>query len=172
MKKITIETDRLCLKPFSERHIDDRFVSWLNDKNVMRFSDQRHVTHTKDSCMKYLDTFDGSSNHYWAIELKGESSRCIGSLTAYVDENNSVANVGIMIGDMAVWGEGFGKEAFLSIVTWLSNVKKIRKVMAGTMGINVAMLKVMSSVGMQEECRLKDYYIVDGQLADLVYTSL
>ena len=40
-----IGTTRLQIIPFREEYLTERYVSWLNDPEVVRFSDQRHRQH-------------------------------------------------------------------------------------------------------------------------------
>jgi len=168
----TLESERLRIIPFSIRHITERHISWLNDPVVVKYSKQRHTTHNKDTCISYLDSFVNTPNYYWAIEVKNKEPSHIGSITAFVDYNNSVADIGIMIGDTFEWGKGFGKEAFSIVINWMLDEKKIHKVTAGTMRTNIGMLKVMMSIGMKEECCIKDYYIVDDSSVDLIKATI
>jgi RimJ/RimL family protein N-acetyltransferase len=160
-----IETERLVLEKCATHHVGDSLVAWLNDSVIVKYSDQRHHTHSVDSCLSYLGSFDGSDHHYWAITHKGTF---IGTITAYVDNPNQVADVGIMIGAREIWGIGLGAEAFRGVVDWLFRVRGMRKVTAGTMALNESMLKVMEKVGMRVEYRKERYYLLDGAEVDMV----
>ena len=41
-----IFSERLTLEPFSEKFLTDQYVSWLNNKIVNAYSEQRHNYHT------------------------------------------------------------------------------------------------------------------------------
>ena len=43
---IVLETPRLRLEPFAEAHLTERYVRWLGDPAVMKYSEQRFRTHT------------------------------------------------------------------------------------------------------------------------------
>jgi RimJ/RimL family protein N-acetyltransferase len=96
----------------------------------------------------------------------------IGSITAYVDVNNRVADIGILIGDKSCWGGGYGSEAFSAVVGWLFTSRNMRKVTAGTMAVNAGMLGIMRKVGMREEGRRERYYLIDGNEIDMVCGAL
>lgn len=166
--KESITTQRLTLEPFSERHLESGIVEWLNDPEVMRYSDNRHRTHTLDTSRAYLNSFADSPNYYWAMLLRTGTKAMIGSMTAYVDENNSVADVGILVGDKNYWRGGYGTEAFAGVVNWLITRRRIRKVTAGTMAINTGMIGIMKKLGMREEGRKVRYYLVDRNEIDMV----
>jgi [ribosomal protein S5]-alanine N-acetyltransferase len=44
-KPFRIKTKRLLIVPFSEKHLQEKYVGWLNDKELMRYSEQRHKKH-------------------------------------------------------------------------------------------------------------------------------
>jgi len=110
----------------------------------------------------------GWPNHYWAILADGSM---IGTITAYVDEPNSVADVGILVGDKMSWRCGYGSEAFRAVIDWLITRQDVRKVTAGTMADNMAMRSVMLKGGMHEEGRRERYYILDGREDDMIYAT-
>ncbi|MBU4198406.1 MAG: GNAT family N-acetyltransferase [Kiritimatiellae bacterium] len=164
-----IRTPRLTIEPFGDEHPIGILVGWLNDSEVVRYSDQRHRTHTLESSQAYYKSFAGSPNHYWAIMA---NTSMIGTLTAYVDEPNSVADVGILVGDKRCWRGGYGSEAFRAVVNWLITHRGMRKITAGTMAENMAMRGVMRKIGMHEEGRRERYYILDGREVDMVYATV
>ncbi len=168
----TIRTARLVLEPFEERHLSDGIVDWLNDPEVVRYSDQRHRTHTLETSRVYLESFAGTPNHYWAILLSGATKRMIGSITAYVDVPNAVADVGILIGEKRFWRGGYGSEAFAAVIDWLFVRRGLRKVTAGAMAENRGMVGIMRKVGMREEGGKERYYLLDGREVDMVCATV
>lgn len=165
----TIRTGRLRLEAFDDRHLNETLVGWLNDPEVTRFSEQRHKVHTLASSRTYYESYTGSPNHYWAIMADGSM---IGTITSYVDEFNLVADVGILVGNKEYWGSGYGSEAFRAVVNWLFRSRGMRKVTAGTMDQNSAMIQVMLNSGMHVEGRRERYFLLDGQEVDFVYGTV
>jgi hypothetical protein len=58
-----IKTERLLLEPFSEKYLSERYVSWLNDHEIVRYSEQRHRTHTIESCREFMNSFENTPHH-------------------------------------------------------------------------------------------------------------
>ena len=46
---------KIKLVKFNKKFLTKRYISWLNDKKLMRFSEQRLKKHTLNSCKKYLE---------------------------------------------------------------------------------------------------------------------
>ena len=160
-----IVTKRLQLKPLnmSEDSIRTQ-VKWLNDPEVTRYSEQRHRKHDFYSQLGYLTHFGGGPDRFVEIYL-GE--KMIGTMTAYVDVENSVADMGIMIGDKESWGRGYGAEAWQAFSDTLL-VTGIRKIEAGCMAANYPMMSIARKTEMIVEGRRIDHFYFEDELWDMV----
>ena len=169
--KLLIETERLQIIPFSESYLTLKYIGWLNDPEVVRYSEQRHVIHTLETCRQYLASFAGTSNYFWAITEKNQDTGHIGNINAYLDTNNSLADVGIIIGEKKVWGTGYGSEAWIAVCSFLFEIKQIRKVTAGTTAANKAMVNLMKTSGMVNDGKRLKHYLEDGNEVDIIHMA-
>jgi|SRR3989338_5860766 len=167
-----IKTKRLKIIPFSKEYLTPRYISWLNDPEVVRYSNQRFQTHTLESCIEFLKSFENSNNFFWAIINQDKNLGHIGNVTAYVDIFNKVADIGILIGEKSAWKQGYGIETWLAICDYLFNKVKLRKVTAGTAAKNKAMLGIMRCAGMKEDGRRIKQCLIDNKPIDHVYAAL
>jgi len=166
-----LTTARCRLTPFTSAYLSERYVSWLNDPETMRFSEQRHRRHTVDSCRSYLESFEGSPNYLWAIIETQDGLGHIGNINAYVDLHNRVGDIGILIGERSASGRGYGTEAWTRVCEYLLNEVNLRKVTGGTLAANKGMLSIMARAGMHEDGRRARQALVDGQETDMVYVA-
>ena len=144
------------LQPFSEAFISPTYIGWLNNAELMQFSRQRLHTHTTESCLQFLHTFEHSPNYFWAIVANQLGH--IGNLTANVDSFNRVADLTIMVGDPSTRGTGLALAAWQTAMNFLLGAGRFRKVTAGTMSCNVPMLKLMQRSGMEPDgCRQRQF---------------
>lgn len=170
-QEAVLKSERLRLEPFSSRHLTPEYVAWLNDPVVTRFSEQRFRFHTVETCRAYVSAFETGPSRLWAI-ISSSSDRHIGNIAATVDQNHGVADVSILIGEKAVWGDGYGLEAWTRVLDFLLNRMQMRKITAGTLACNHGMLAVMRRSGMVEEGRRIRQCLVDGEEVDVVYYGL
>jgi [ribosomal protein S5]-alanine N-acetyltransferase len=161
-----VDAAQVRLKPFAERHLTARYVAWLNDPEVVRYSEQRHRRHTLESCRAYRDSLAGTPHKFWAIEAPTLGH--VGNITATVDSANRVADLAILLGERAAWGCGVGTRAWALALEWLLGPGGMRKVTAGTMAENAAMLAIMKKSGMDEEGRRRGQFLLDGRPVDAV----
>ena len=165
-----IKGERLRLVPFSMEHLDDKYVSWLNDPNIVRYSNQRFQKHSIESCKQYLKSFENTINRFWAIQ-KNNNGELLGTLTMYINAQHLTADIGILIGVSSNWGNGFGREAFGLAINFLLSTVKLRKVTAGTLAVNEGMIKVFKHCDMTLEATRKDQELLDGKPVDILYFS-
>jgi RimJ/RimL family protein N-acetyltransferase len=169
-----IKTKRLIIEPFTERYLTERYVGWLRDSKVVKYSELRHRQHTLDSCRKYMESFRDSPHYFWAISVRNSQGSLthIGNMNAYVDSHNSTADIGILIGEHAAWGKGFGSEAWIAVCNYLVNKVGLRKITAGTMAKNKGMIKVMQKAGMKHDGRRKKHFLLNNKEVDLIHMAI
>ncbi|WP_255011921.1 GNAT family N-acetyltransferase [Cyanobium sp. Cruz-8D1] len=161
-------TLRLRLRPFHSADINATYLSWLNDLEVTRFSNQRFIEHTADSCAVYLSHFERSGNNFLLIE-KTQDQRPIGTATVYRKSQHGTAEIGLLIGERRCWGQGYGREAWQAVLEALLAEEGMRKVTGGTAHPNRAMVRIMEQSGMELESVRVDQELIEGNLVDLLY---
>lgn len=165
----TIHTERLRIVPFERRHLTERYVGWLNDPVVTRYSEQRHRVHTIESCAAYARSFEGRPDRFLAVETLGQPPRHIGNLTVTVDPPNGLADLSILIGERNEWGRGYGVEAWRAVLEGLIREETMRKVTGGASAANVAMIAIMRKCGMVEDGIRCRHLLIDDVPTDVVY---
>jgi [ribosomal protein S5]-alanine N-acetyltransferase len=152
-----IQTARLTIKPRLVDRDVEKEVNWLNDPYVMRYSEQRHRKHTIESQIAYISSFS-ISNDKLLYEIR-KDGLLIGSISAIIDRNNLVANMGILIGDAHYWDQGFGSEAWIAFSDHLIKDHGVMKLEAGCMEPNFGMIRLAKNSGMKLEGVKYDHFI-------------
>ncbi len=164
-----LETSRLVLQPFPDDLLTETYVGWLNDPDVVRFSEQRHMTHTLESCRDFIASFMGTPHGLWAIRDKARELCHIGNISTEVDPQTRTGDIRILIGDRAAWGTGLGAEAWMAVMAHLFDDLGLAQVTAGTLAGNTGMLKIMKKSGMRETHRRPGPTPIDGRTMDIIY---
>ena len=160
---------KLC--EFTESHINNEYISWLNDPQVVKYSNQRFMHHDFDSCRAYEQSFKGSENLFLAIHLN-DNNKFIGTMTVYYLSSCTVANLGLMIGNRSYWGKGIGQEVWQMIMTYMLEIKKIPKVTGGALSSNLGMVNIMKKTGMQLDSeRVKSELVNDLPINTLYFAK-
>jgi RimJ/RimL family protein N-acetyltransferase len=111
-------------------------------------------------------------HYFWAISVLRDKLGHIGNITAYIDEANKIADLGILIGETKAWGKGYAAEAWMAVCEYLFKKMNIHKITAGTMSSNERMLNLMKRVGMHDDGRRIKQYIWEGKEVDAIYKAI
>jgi len=156
------------LRPFTAADISNEYLGWLKDPEVVRFSNQRFRVHTRETALAFVNSFAGSGNLFLGIRL-AENQRLVGTITAYRSQPHQTADMGILIGDRDCWGKGIGLDAWASLMDYLLNICRLRKVTGGTLRCNVGMVRIMERSGMILEAVRIQQELVDQVPQDALY---
>lgn len=157
----------LRLEPFEDRHATAAYVGWLNDPEVVRFSELRHSRHTAESCAAYRVGMAAAGNPYWAIEW-GVDGAHVGNVAAAIDRSNGVGDLSIIVGVSSARGRGVGRAAWRLALDWLIGPCGLRKATGGTMAANTPMRRLFEASGMTLEGRRPEQFLLNGAPVDLL----
>jgi [ribosomal protein S5]-alanine N-acetyltransferase len=162
-----IKNEKLYISKFKLENISNSYISWLNDKYLMRFSNQRLKNHNVKTCIEYFESFKNSNNLFLGIFTN--KSSMIGTLTVYFDDKQNIADIGILIGNKQYQSEGYGVSAWCLLQEYLFKKIKIKKVTAGTLSCNIAMKSIIENSNMKLEYKRAKQFEFDGKLYDKLY---
>lgn len=135
-------------------------VGWLNNKGLMKYSDQRFFTHTLETAQEYID----NSHYFWGI--RNEEDQLLGTVAGHWVSDHDFVDLGIMVGRP---GQGVGLKAWTEAIHRLH--KHHRKIVAGTLAINRPMVTIMERT-MIFDYRAKDRYLFEGKPVDGVFYTV
>lgn len=165
---MNLQGRKVLLRAFTPEDITEAYIAWLNDPEVVRFSNQRFRRHDRETCLAYVRSFSDSANHFVSV-IDRAGGQAVGTMTAYVAPQHGTADMGIMIGARAAWGQGYGLDAWRTLGEWLLAQPGMRKLTGGTLACNVGMVRIMERAGMQREAVRRAQELVDGVAQDVVY---
>ena len=152
------------LDKFTEKYVTQKYVGWLNDPVLMKYSEQRHYSHDINSCIRYVNSFKETNNLLYAV-VDSNTHQHVGNINAYIDSFNQTADVGVLIG---VGGHGYGLSAWNQMLDRLFSANlSIRKVTAGTMSENKGMLRIFEKSGMSYEYTKIRHFCFKQRLVDM-----
>ena len=167
-KNFTLQSKKVVIRQFREEDITKEYLSWLNDKKLMQYSNQRFLNHNLKTSLNYLNGFKNTNNNFFAI-INRDNKKLIGTMTSYFFKEHKTVDVGILIGDKSISGQGYGKESWKLYLDYLSVQKNIRKITAGTVACNISMLKLIEFSDMVPDGKRKNHEIVNNKLYDVLY---
>ena len=92
----------------------------------------------------------------------------IGTMTAYLNHRDSIADIGILIGDASAQGKGVGTIAWRIAMEYLFRAQHIRKLTAGTISEHTAMIRIFERNHMKQEGCLRSHQVLNERVFDVV----
>jgi RimJ/RimL family protein N-acetyltransferase len=166
MKKIKIRKNNLLISNFKLRDIDKNYIRWLNDKKLLKYSNNKFINYNKKKIIKYFKSFKNSQNLF--LSIKNNKLELIGTITCFFSCNNKICDIGILLGDKNYRSIGLGLKSWKMIMSFLANNYSLKKISAGAIKENVKMINIFKKSKMvYDGFRKKHFY--DRKLFDLVF---
>jgi ribosomal-protein-alanine N-acetyltransferase len=103
---------RVGLREIAAADVTERYVGWLNDPVTAQFLESRFALHTIESVGDFVaqQLADPAVLMLAIVELDGGAH--VGNIkVGPLSPHHGTADVGLLIGERAVWGRGYGTEA-------------------------------------------------------------
>lgn len=143
-------------------------LAYMNDPEVKRLLVPGiPFLYTLEDELKWYDGISAMNDRYnFAMETL-DTGHYIGGLGLNaVDWKNSIAVVGIFIGDKAYWGKGYGTDAMKVLIRFIFEQMNIRKIKLNVYAFNERAVKSYEKCGFVTEGVLKEEIYRDGKYHD------
>lgn len=170
INRLPLSNHTISIRQFQQYDISANYISWLNDAEVVRYSNQRFITHTQHSCEQFYHSMGGSDSVFLLIQ--DSNATAVGTITVHFNPNHKTADVGILLGEKRTWGQGIGKAAWQTVIHALTELPELRKITAGTLACNAPMLALIKSTNMTADGIRQQQELVDGKAVDIHHFAL
>jgi ribosomal-protein-alanine N-acetyltransferase len=173
-EKVTLETERLILRRFTEDNAESMFKNWASDPEVTKFLVYDTCT-TLDEIKKRISEWFAYLENYesdvYAIVLK-ETSEIIGTIDfAVIDLEAKSTEVGYQLGK-TWWGKGYAAEALKTLICYLFESVGLNRICADYDPRNPNSGRVMQKAGLIYEGTSRQCKIRNGELVDRVHYAI
>jgi ribosomal-protein-alanine N-acetyltransferase len=163
------------LVPFAEKHLnDEKYLLWLRDQEVIKYIGREEYFGEIffDEIKKYVTSvWENKYVSFWAVYLS-EYNKFIGTVKInYFNEaglKSKTADIGIMIGERSIWGKGIAGFTLSLVCEYGFNQLSARKLTAGALANNIAVIKAFKKIGFVEEGRIRSRLLIGGEYHDHV----
>lgn len=160
------------LRSLKPEDIDDSFLSWFQDEDLMRFYTNSRQTHTRESLLQSIEQGIASETVYVFAVVDRETQACIGTIKlGPINRDHKISDLVVLIGDRRFHGRGLAIEAIQLGNAIAFQEFGIRKLFGGMFETNQSSYKAYTRAGWIEEGRLKGHYLVDNQPVDRILVA-
>lgn len=168
-----LDSERLHLRPIREDDLPDLFAVFA-DPDVMRYwstPPMRDLDEARAYLAGIARSFAERTGFKWAITRRG-NDRLIGTTSLFrLDGPHNTGEIGYALGS-AHWGNGYAAEAVRRTCQFGFEALGLRRIEADIDPRNLASIQVIEKAGFQREGVLRERYIYNGEIQDVVYYGL
>ncbi len=150
-EKIVIDVDEdLVLRTLKHSDISEAYLQWMNDMEVVRYTEQRFIRHQHSNVEKFVrDKLRSDHDFLFGIFFKNGH---IGNIKLGPIEWESLnAEISYLIGKKEFWGKGIATKVVKSAVAFGFSELGLKKISAGYYEINIGSEKVLKKCGFSVE---------------------
>jgi ribosomal-protein-alanine N-acetyltransferase len=168
-----LETDRLILRSFSEKDVDDVY-EYASNPIVTEFLPWEYHK-TKEDSLQFLnyskELFDSQDNIDFAIELKSKN-KVIGSISIRKwNDANRCADIGYVL-SLKYWRLGIMTEAIKRIVRFGFDELNVVRIEAHCDENNIGSYKAMGNAGLKYEGLLRKKVFMKNKFCNVKFYSI
>lgn len=170
-----IQGQRIHMVRFERRHLDDpAYYGWLRDMDVVRYIGRDELLEgiPFSEVEDYVKQLWANDNCWFLAVYHAKSGTFIGTAKInFLNERgrrNGIADIGIMLGERDFWGQGLATDVLRTVSKFAFDKLGARKLSAGAMAPNAAVVRAFLRVGYVEEGRLRRYLSIGGDYCDHV----
>jgi len=170
MLSADIETGRLVLACLAEDEVDEDYVGWMSDPEVVRYLETRGGAPSVESLRQYVGAMRSSLDSYFFGIFLRDGRRHIGNIKlGPISPQHGRASIGLVIGDKPAWGHGYAAEAVGAVAAWGFTQLGLDKITAGSYARNLGSIKAFQRHGFQVEGVQRSHVrLDDGSRDDVV----
>lgn len=109
--KFVISGPRLSLRKLSKDDASKKYLDWMNDQCVQRYTRRRGRRMTMKNLKSFLINSAKSEDKHLAIVITKENKHIGNIFIIFLDKPSKYGELTVMIGDRDEWGKGYAQEA-------------------------------------------------------------
>ena len=166
--KLKTSSQKMMLKEIQPIDVTSKYVDWMNDPEVVFFTEQKYFNHDSDTVMQFVNQQWQSENNFLFGIFVNDSH--IGNIKlGPINWYHKNATLSYIIGDKNYWGQGLAICAIEAAVDFGFNDIKLEKIWAASFCENIASIKALERNGFVIEGRLNKQLTLDGKRTDQVF---
>ena len=172
-KMALAEGSLIFLRPLERADLNERYLSWLNDPEVTRYTETGIFPSTAEDLENYYRGVTGSKNDVMFAVVDKKSGRHIGNAKlGPIHWVHRCATFGILIGEKEFWGKGVGLEATRLMVEYGFDRLNLHRIDLGVFAEHEAAVRCYEQAGFKVEGRMREDLFQGGEYKDRLWMGL
>jgi len=165
--------DGMYLRGLRASDVDGAWYAWLNDAEVTYFQDKGYFPSSREQQAEYYRRTAASGTDLVLAIVDAATGRHVGNVGLHdINSIHRTAVLGIVIGEKAFWGRGFGRQAWALVTRHGFQALNLNKISAAVMAGNDRSLKAALAAGYEVEGTQREQLYKHGAYRDLTLVGI
>ena len=154
-----LRSDKIFLSSLRPEHVTQAYVAWMNDPQVVQFTESRFTSHSMESIREFVQDCarDPDVILFGIFDCATESH--IGNIKlGPINRRHLLGDIGIIVGRKDFWGKGIATEAISLLRDYAFSEIGLHKLTAGCYSTNLGSGKAFEKAGFQLEARRPNHF--------------
>jgi len=164
----------LCyLRGLLESDLEGAYFHWLNDPQVTRYMNSGRTPNTPQDMQAFFTYTRGNLTNVAFAICDQQTHQHIGNVTLNnMHPIHRRADLGILIGEKAFWGRGYGTEATALTVDYGFKRLNLHSIWLGVVATHVGAIRAYEKAGFKQDGVAREAFWTDGNFHDIVQMSI
>jgi ribosomal-protein-alanine N-acetyltransferase len=161
--------EKLKLQILTKENISNKYIDWLNDSEITRYTGLRNIVNDRKMVEDYIDLSLNSKNEYlYGVYHQGYH---VGNVKiGPIIWNDRSSDISYFLGEKNLWGNGIITNVITSLCSFCRDTLGIEKLNAGVMDKNIGSIKILEKCGfLKEGTRIKNYLVGNERVDQILY---
>lgn len=174
MKNFKKKKYKITLKLIRANHITKSYVKWMNDYEVVKYTEQKNKKHTIADIKKFVkEKINSPVDFLYGIFIFDKKKIHIGNLKiGPVNKIHQTAEISYFIGDKKYWKIGIGSQAVKKATEICKKKYKLKKLIAGCYSVNKGSIRVLEKNKFKKEALLKSHIFFENKRINKIIYGL
>jgi len=164
---------QIYLRPVRLSDVNERYVRWMNDPEVVRSLEVRLQPQSLESVYAYVASLLGKNFEPFFAICTIDGDEHIGNIkVGPINEFHRSADVSLVIGEKNWWGKGIASEAIGLITAHAFRDLGLNKLKAGCYSDNEGSARAFERNGWRREGLLRSQVLRDGNALDVILLGI
>lgn len=152
LRPIWISGEKITLRELHSEDVSEDYVNWMNDFEVVRFTESRFSRHDLSSIKQFVRAFKENQNSVLLGIFSKQEKVHIGNIKlGPINWRHKFADIGLILGRKTFWRQGLATEAITLLCQYAFADLRLHKLTSGCYFSNKGSIRSFQKAGFTQE---------------------
>lgn len=169
LRPIWLSGKKVNLRELRSEDVTEDYVNWMNDFEVVRFTESRFIRHDLECIKKYVRTFEENQNSVLLGIFSKQENLHLGNIKlGPINWRHKIADIGLILGRKTFWRQGLATEAIILLCQYAFAGLRLHKLTSACYFSNKGSVCSFQKAGFTQEGLRKKHVASESGWEDVI----